>query len=150
MSTASNDPNFLQTLLNEATTVVPAVLTAVQEFENVFGNHTAVSPVPALLAAAQGVVSGITANLMLVDLQAEAQYQSVVGSNPNIETNPTEVSLTVWAQLVQAASALTAVNVLQRTLAAYSLAVNTWAANNSGSLTPSAVPGVPAALVQYQ
>lgn len=151
MSTnTSTSTGFLQLLLNEAVSNAPSVLTDVEDLTGLFGNKQTASPVPALFSAANATISSITANLMLVDLQAEAQYEGVIAANPLILSNPTEVPLTVWTQLTQAGSALTAVNALQRTLAAYVLAVNNWYANNQGSTTPSAVPAVPTSLTQYQ
>lgn len=141
--------SFLSSL-TAVSSAAPSVLTDIQELFGLFGNKQAASPVPALFSAAIAGVNQITANLTIVDLAAEAQYQAVLGSNPNILSNPTEVSLTVWQELVEAATVLTQVNTAQRTLAAYTLAVNNWNANNSGSLTPSAVPSVPVSLQQYQ
>ena len=141
--------SFLSSL-TAVSSAAPSVLTDIQELFTLFGNKQTASPVPALFSAAIAGVNQITANLTIVDLAAEAQYQAVLGSNPNILSNPTEVSLTVWQELVEAATVLTQVNTAQRTLAAYTLAVNNWNANNIGSLTPSPVPAVPASLQQYQ
>lgn len=141
--------SFLSSLTG-VTSAIPNVLTDVQELAELFGNHTATSPVPALFSAAQAVVTGITNNLMVVDLAAEAQYQSVLAGNPAILQNPTVVPLTVWQELVEATGVLTQINSAQRILAAYALAVNNWYANNQGSLTPTAVPTVPVGLQQYQ
>jgi len=141
--------SFLSSLTS-VTTALPSALTDLQELLGLFGNKQQASPVPALFSAAQALVTQVTNNLMVVDLAAEAQYQAVLAGNPNILTNPTEVTLTVWQELVEAATTLTQINTAQRTLAAYTLAVNNWNANNSGSLTPTPVPVLPVSLQQYQ
>lgn len=138
--------SFLSSL-TAVSSAAPSVLTDISELLALFGNHQQASPVPALFSAAIAGVNQITANLTVVDLAAEAQYSTAYG---NLSTPQNDTPLAVWAELTEAAGVLVQVNTAQRVLAAYLLAVNNWNANNSGSLTPSPVPAVPASLKQYQ
>jgi hypothetical protein len=124
-----------------------------QNVENwilLMGSKLAVSPVPAMTAAAQLTAGQISANLAKATTAAHAAYEQEENANPAILTNPTTVSLDTWATVNADSAAMGAFAALWQLFIGYVTLLNQWIANNSGQLQPSAMPAIPAALVPWE
>jgi hypothetical protein len=121
-----------------------------QMLKDLFSPPTGVSPVPAEYATAKAELTKIELGVANAKLAAINAWLGVLGANTAILTNPQSVTADVWAKLNTVTTTLNACGPTQNDITNYSAALDSWNASNSGSLTPSALPAIPASLTQYK
>jgi hypothetical protein len=139
--------------LANAGTGPPQWLTFQQNVANwiaFMGSKLAVSPVPAMSAAADLTIAQITSNLAKATLAAHEAYEQEENSNPAILVAPTTVSLTTWATVNAESAAMGSLAALWQLFIGYTTLQAEWVANNSGVVQPSAMPAIPLTLVPWE
>lgn len=110
-------------------------------WQAMFGTKLEQSPVPEMYDNAKTNLRQLQSSVLADYIQAIQSWKQVLASNPDYVNNA--MAVTNWRPLLDAVSAVHAVEPKIAALRVYSTLLDEWYANNQGSLTPKPMPAVP-------